>query len=372
MKDGKKQAFKFTLSSVSLTLVLLGGCGVLESAQYRPGDLKNDYENPQTGVPLVGTQLPTGPSIKIKNRDLTFDTGLTSCVGADFSEKNQWIFKPIKYSRTLQDFVGGSEISNVSHFTEAFDLVLREIVEPTEGLVTYGKIRDGQSLSALWNRLRDALAKLALPEMKSDSEKKTFWLNVYNFLMIDILRTNPSALVSNQRSGTFSKTRHTVAGRSVTLDQIEYGVLRLGGRKISHSFPQESVPSSIDNRLHVALVCGAKGCPKLRNFAYEAEKLDIILSENVHMFMNDQVKHVAYDAKSQTTRISELFQWFSIDFDSFAGGKKPSDVKQYILRGCRNDKEKLDEFFESIETFSKLSPAQRIPYDWTPNENISI
>lgn len=372
MKNRKSKKIKFNLSKVSLTLALLAGCGVVESAKYEPGDVQKADEEPRVGAPLVEPQAPTQPLDLLKTRDLTFDTGLTSCVGAEFSEKNQWIFKPIQHVRTLQDFVSGFEISTPSQFIEGFDLILREIVEPKEGLVAYGKIRDGQSLSALWIRLRDALAVQPLPELKTENEKKAFWLNVYNFLMMDILRTNPSALLSNQRSGTFSRTRHTVAGKSVTLDQIEYGVLRLGGRRLSHSFPQEVVPSSIDSRLHVALVCGARGCPKLRNFAYEADKIDIILSENVHMFMNDQVKHVAFDAQSQSFRISELFQWFAVDFDTFAGGSKPSDVKQYILKGCRNDKEKLDEFFDSIETFSKLSPAQRIPYDWTTNEINSI
>jgi|1048.fasta_scaffold32394_2 hypothetical protein len=367
----RARMFAAAISAAGSAMVLNNGCGLVESASYQPGDLPKGETPPGAGVPLVSPQSSSPSETSVKLRDLTFDTGLMACVGGELSSKKQWIFKPIKYNRSLQEFMSLEVISNWNEFFEAFDLVLREIVEPKEGLVAYSQIREGKSLGALWVRLRTALADLPLSGLRSDDERKAFWLNVYNFLMIDTLRENPSALVSSQRAGTFSRKRHGVAGSSVTLDQIEYGVLRLGGRNLSHPFPAATVPTTIDSRLHVALVCGAKGCPKLRNFAYEDEHLDSILNENVHMFMNDQVKHVAYDPQSQSIRLSELFQWFAVDFNTFAGGSRPSDVKRYVLKGCRNDKEKLDVLFDGIDSFSKLGSAQKIPYDWTPNELVN-
>lgn len=367
-----KQSNIYSLENMVLlasgTLALMSGCGFIESARYTPGAQVEGQQAPNVGVPLDSPVIPSPATSPTQFRELTFDTGITACVASEFSDKNQWIYKPLKRGKTLQDVTMVSEIESAGDFIEGFDLVLRDIVEPNEGLVAYAKIRNGGPYSEIWLKLRNALANLTLNSFQSENEKTSFWVNTYNFLMIDILRDNPAALSSTQRSSTFSRKKHTVSGSSVTLDQIEYGVLRLGGRKLAHPFPVNVTPEKIDNRLHVALVCGAKGCPKLRNFAYEAAKIDVILNENVHMFMNDQLKHVAYDSQSQTVRVSELFQWFSVDFDSFAGGIRPSDVKRYVLKGCRNDTEQLAVFFDSIETFAKLSPQQKIPYDWTSNE----
>ena len=43
-----------------------------------------------------------------------------------------------------------------------------------------------------------------------------------------------------------------------------------------------------DPRIHFALVCAAKGCPRLRNRAYTADQLHFQLEDNAREFFSDR------------------------------------------------------------------------------------
>jgi len=124
---------------------------------------------------------------------------------------------------------------------------------------------DYRGLKADHAALDDFTASIAHLDPKvyegwSERQKIAFWINVYNALtlkaIIDHYPIQASYLKSliypqnsiRQIPGVWDKLSFPVMGRNMTLDHIEHAMLRAG-------FDEP--------RIHVALVCGAKGCPPL-------------------------------------------------------------------------------------------------------------
>ncbi len=85
--------------------------------------------------------------------------------------------------------------------------------------VKYGEPH-AEELTAL--RIADPSALCA--ELQTDSLKKTFWINLYNaFAQIQIQK---NAALYNDRTAFFQSKNFTVAGHSLSLDDIEHRMLR--------------------------------------------------------------------------------------------------------------------------------------------------
>lgn len=128
-----------------------------------------------------------------------------------------------------------------------FDDLLRRHV--TEGFVDY----DAFARSARFQTYLDAVATTqpgALPER----ERLAFWINAYNAYTIHLVNTRGERESIRNIAGTASLSRGNgpwsepiarIGGRTYTLDEIEYQVIR--------EFKEP--------RIHFALVCAAAGCP---------------------------------------------------------------------------------------------------------------
>ena len=97
-------------------------------------------------------------------------------------------------------------------------------------------------------------------------------------------------------------------GKRITLNTLEHKIIR---------------PHYGDPRVHMALVCAAKGCPILRNEAYTAAKLDTQLDDQSRRYLATPTGLVI-DHKKGTASISAIFKWYAADFSSV-----PSFVEKY-------------------------------------------
>ena len=187
----------------------------------------------------------------------------------------------------------------VSH--AAFDSLLQKYVN-TEGWVNYeGFIRDSVAFNVYLNNLSKNH-----PNDKnwSPNEQKAYWINAYNAFTIklicdhypvgsikDIQRGIP--LVSDTWQIEFIK----IEGKTYTLNNIEHGILR---------------PKFNDPRVHAAINCASRSCPKLLNKAFISEKLDAQLDLIMKNFINDITRNKIFS--SQKAVLSKIFTWFSGDF----------------------------------------------------------
>jgi hypothetical protein len=127
-------------------------------------------------------------------------------------------------------------------------------------------------------------------EFKSWNEKRqlAFLINLYN---------------ASTLKGPWDQPIVPLFGKTITLNELEHGIIRKQYR---------------EPRVHMALVCAAKGCPPLRGEAYTAEKLDDQLVDQSRAFLASPAG-LAIDREKGIVSISSIFKWYGSDFPSVPG-----------------------------------------------------
>lgn len=157
-------------------------------------------------------------------------------------------------------------------------------------------------------------------------KRLTFWLNIYNGYTQHFLKTDPT-LYQENRSKFFSKEQIPIAGYTVSMENIEHGILRRGAtiwskgyiriRAFRKKFIQQFAVKTVDYRIHFSLNCGAKSCPPV--VAYEEDKVARQLNDNTRYYLN---KEVEYNKDENVVRAPVLMNWFSADFGGGDGDKR--------------------------------------------------
>ncbi|MEQ9363702.1 MAG: DUF547 domain-containing protein [Leptospirales bacterium] len=187
------------------------------------------------------------------------------------------------------------------------NVVRRTTAGVTGNFVNYAAIK----ADARWPGVVNMVARYNASELRTREEKLAFYVNAYNILVIDlIVQNHPVADINklgNDASPIWKRPVGEVAGRSMSLDGLENGIVRPFG----------------DARIHFALNCGALSCPDLRREAYTAAKLSKQLAEQAWVFTRNQSKGVRVDDATKTVHLSKIFEWFQKDF---------KDAEAYVRR----------------------------------------
>lgn len=189
-----------------------------------------------------------------------------------------------------------------------FDLADDFFQKYTEnGKVKYAEIQQNPKVL---NELL-AVAKKARISPDNEAEFKAFWINAYNLAAINgIVQQYPVASPMDI-DGFFDKIFHSLAGKSLTLDNIEHDVLFM-------NFPEEE-------RFHFVLVCAAKGCPPLLSRAYRPETLESQLQSQTEKTLNDPA---FVKVQGDKVLFSEIMKWYEDDFKK-EGGSLIEYTNQY-------------------------------------------
>ncbi|MFC4723319.1 DUF547 domain-containing protein [Geojedonia litorea] len=127
---------------------------------------------------------------------------------------------------------------------------------------------------------------------------KAFWINAYNIAVIKRVINNYPTKSPLDISGFFEKTTYKIAGKSITLNDIENKILRAQFN---------------DARFHFVLVCGAIGCPPLINKAYLPQSLDDQLNTQTRLALNGDY-FIKINHKKKRIEGSEILKWYKEDF----------------------------------------------------------
>lgn len=186
----------------------------------------------------------------------------------------------------------------------------------------------------------------------------SFWINAYNALVlqtvIDHYPIRRGSLVGIafpansiwQISGAFKEARHRVAGRRVSLDDIEHRIIR---------------PTFKEPRIHVALVCAARSCPVLRAEPYVAVRLGAQLTEQARRFAADRTHGLRAAPARRGVEVSSIFKWFGEDFAPLGAGDETRGVLAF-LAAHGDDPELLPRLRD------ETTPVRYLDYDWTLND----
>ena len=246
--------------------------------------------------------------------------------------------------------IAGWDVSDETR-SEAIDhgawqeLLDRYVVARDTGvnLVDYaGLARNGDDAAKLAAYL-DYLQGLD-PLAYARAEQKAFWINLYNALTlqvvlseypVDSIKEIHQGIVPN--AGPWQDPHARVNGRSLSLDDIEHGILR---------------PLWRDNRIHYGVNCAAYGCPHLVATAFSAANTDRLLDQAARAYVND-ARGVDFIAADRIV-VSSIYQWYVEDF----GGAEDSVIEHLIEYADPELAARLRDFDGAIE----------YEYDWRLNE----
>lgn len=180
---------------------------------------------------------------------------------------------------------------STNRFFKKADQFFARYVE--NGKVAYQEIKqDPEMLNELVSMIGGAGI-----EGKSDHYRLAFYINAYNILTINEVIDHYPVTSPRDVSGFFDEIKHQVAGKDMTLNQLENQKIRTSG----------------DPRIHFAVVCAARGCPAIVDFSYKPSRLDKQLDAKTRQTLNDDY-YVRVKDRSEKVLLSEIFKWYKEDF----------------------------------------------------------
>lgn len=125
-----------------------------------------------------------------------------------------------------------------------------------------------------------------------------YWINLYNAATLQlVLQHYPVKSIKEINNGKpWDLEFVTVSGRRYSLNYIENEILR---KRFN------------EPRIHFAINCAAKSCPRLLNGAFKPEQLEVQLNALTASFINDAAKNKITVGKVE---LSEIFNWYAKDF----------------------------------------------------------
>ncbi|MDC0304135.1 DUF547 domain-containing protein [Flavobacteriales bacterium] len=202
------------------------------------------------------------------------------------------------------------------------------------GWVNYkGFVQDSVKLNAYLTNL----SKCTPSAKWKEEEKLAYWINVYNAFTVKLIVEHyPVASIKDIKKGipfinsVWEMDFFKIGGEDYNLSNVEHDILRKGFN---------------EPRIHFAIVCGSKSCPRLLNEAYEAEKLGYQLMIQTRNFMDDNSKN---EIEVEEIRISSIFKWFEKDFT------QGFTIQEFIRPYSKRD-------------FLSSAKVKYLSYDWDLN-----
>ena len=231
-----------------------------------------------------------------------------------------------------------------------------------KGKVNYRELKENKKEMQVF---LDKLEKLEPENYQtwSDEEKISLWINAYNALTLKAILDHYPLKESSFRtrkyprnsirqiSGVWDKIKFPVMGKKITLDHIEHKILRKEFKEA---------------RIHMALVCAARGCPPLRQEPYKAEMLNDQFDDQTRRFLSEQ-NNFLIDKKQRLVYLSSLFKWYGKDFigsyEPTIGFKRHKRHVRAALHFISLYLQEEDRKFLEEASYS----IKYLNYDWTLN-----
>lgn len=163
--------------------------------------------------------------------------------------------------------------------------------------------------------------------------------------MKGILREYPTTSIQNHVDWLFGYNIWrdlllVVGDQRYSLGAIEHDVLR-----------RQSEP-----RIHFALVCASRGCPRLLNEAYTAPELEDQLEASTRAFFADPRKFSWTSGVPQEIQVSPILNWYADDF-----GPTEADRLRSIAAWLPDEAARARADAGQVR-------VRYLPYDWSLND----
>ena len=210
----------------------------------------------------------------------------------------------------------------------------KNIIETSQQLLLAAKTHE--RTDSLVKAVDEISEKTLSKQLPNDAYKKAFWINIYNAFTQIILSKNPDKY--KNRGSFFGDKQIRIAGQSLSLDDVEHGILRHSKVKWSLGYLNKFFPSAfekkqrvdkVDYRIHFTLNCGAKSCPPIA--FHSPEQLGKQLNIATKVYLQGEAE---YNEKNNYVALPAIMGWFRGDF----GGKKKMIDLLHTLQIVPKDK----------------------------------
>lgn len=225
-------------------------------------------------------------------------------------------------------------------WSEILSAHTRSVTSTVGTTIDYAALR-GPS-SGKWRALVRGLAET--PRATSREQKLALWINAYNVLAIDMVVQNGPVESIRDLGSFFSpvwkRPAGTVAGREVTLHEIEHEILRPMG----------------EPRIHASIVCASTSCPSLRRSAFTVAGLETQLDDAMTRWLASPTKGLRIDRAGSRILLSKIFDWFEEDFEGLGG------VRNVVTKYAPQDDRAW------LAGHAPSAELDYFDYDWTLND----
>lgn len=187
-------------------------------------------------------------------------------------------------------------------------------------------VRDGKETDLITQKLAHISEDDLYNALKTESEKKAFWLNIYNAWVQMLLLENPE-LFKDRNSwfgyNFFTTPQVMIAGKMLSFDDIEHGIMRRSKIKLSmgyldqwfvDDFVKRFWWDEVDPRIHFALNCGAASCPYVA--VYDPRRVEEQLDSTTENYLQETTR---FHAEENKVEVNRLMSWFRGDFGGVSG-----------------------------------------------------
>jgi hypothetical protein len=221
-----------------------------------------------------------------------------------------------------------------------------------------------RAIKSEWAKLDGYVSQLATASVEKAprDEQIAFWLNAYDALVLRTVidhypiqgrSSEYPARSIRQIPGAFERLTHRVAGRTLTLDQIEQSILS----------------GFHDPRLFFAIGRGAVGSGRLRSEAFTAARLEEQLAE-VAAECVSRAQCISIDRENGKVGLSAIFSWREKEFAAAYADKAPaafaarSPIERAAIAFVMPKLLGIEKEYIAKNTFQ----VAYTPFDWTLND----
>ncbi len=267
--------------------------------------------------------------------------------------------------------------------TNKWDSLLTKHVKANGGVDYQGFVADKAELTSF------IAGHAALdPSAWNDQAKTALYINLYNATMIfNILRyTEDEKIALTDKKFTAleinsikvsggniwnGNMKVKLAGQDVHLDNIEHDLIRGS----ASGALKKIMVSSLDPRIHSAVNCAAKSCPRVREKAYRPSNIDSMLNDNMQEYLSSEDQFSKISASK--LKANSIVFWFYGDFETYGAkldkkGGAGTWLAQFMRPDTKEREWKQKHFIKNFNDRSKVtlkfSNAFDFTYDWQIND----
>lgn len=196
-------------------------------------------------------------------------------------------------------------------------IILKKYIDK-KGNVDYKLLkRDEKVLDEFVEELQD----VKINGTWTDNDKIAFWINVYNAFTLKLILNNYPVKSIKEIKKPWDRKFFMVNGEYLSLGDVEHQILR---------------KRFTEPRIHFAINCASKSCPRVVQIPYTGENLENLLNRQTKEYVNNSQFN---SINKNSYELSKLFSWFSKDFKD-AEGSVVNFINKYSDTKIKNQKNK--------------------------------